>query len=736
MKRLLSVFLAVLSLMFVCSCSKNEINTSKKYALPSQIASIESGLVAENDNFMLTYDSSVDNLILYDKTTEKLVSTIPYEHYSSTEETTPYVNGMLNSAVVVSCISNKDSSFKELSSYDSVVLNQTAYSVKIDGGVRVIYFFDEVGVSVPVDYTLTESGIKANILLSEMTEDSEFRVYKIALLPYFASAKNNTDSYLFVPSGSGALIYTDDTRRNIRMYSEAVYGEDATYDTVYKLNQTDQIYMPVFGAKNDDNGIFAVIEDGSELAYIEAKAGDSQIGFSSVFSSFYLRGKDIAQIKNDRGANQVIDKIGKSKVSLKNISVNYIFLQDDATYNGMAAAYRNYLKDKGNFADGEKQGYLYLDILGGALVNKSFLGISYKSLKATTTVNQANDIINDVSAYADKGVVAVLKGFGNGGLDKTVLGGGFKLDSVVGNKKELSVLTQNSEKQNVVLAMDFDLIHYTKSGKGFSVKKDSARNLNNTTAKSKFFSLVTNQVNNSFEASAFIKRSLVGSAAEKAVDTVKDYGLGAISLSGLGKVAYGDYSDPQYYIKSKTVSDFNDVAKQIKKNKLITVSNGANMYAAVNSDFVFSAPTKSSKYISLDKDIPFYQMVLKGNVSVSSPAINLEANPKEEYLKAVSTGSALQFAVVSKFDTALISSVHSALSGSVYGDMKQDISDMYKKALPLLEKVNGSEIEKYAEEDGVVFTEFENGVRVYTNFSNKDVKTKLGTVKANDFIFS
>ena len=128
-------------------------------------------------------------------------------------------------------------------------------------------------------------------------------------------------------------------------------------------------------------------------------------------------------------------------------------------------------------------------------------------------------------------------------------------------------------------------------------------------------------------------------------------------------------------------------------------------------------------------------MTLKGNVSVSSPAINLEANPKNAYLKAVSTGSALQFAVSFKFDIDLISSVHSGLAGSVYEDIKQDISDMYKKAQPLLEKVQGAEIEKYTEENGVGITEFKNGVKVYTNFTDKDAKTEIGTVKANDFIF-
>ena len=46
------------------------------------------------------------NVILYDKNNGKLMSTIPYEYYSSTEESIPFVDTTLNSAVVISCINN------------------------------------------------------------------------------------------------------------------------------------------------------------------------------------------------------------------------------------------------------------------------------------------------------------------------------------------------------------------------------------------------------------------------------------------------------------------------------------------------------------------------------------------------------------------------------------------------------------------------------------------------------
>ena len=47
------------------------------------------------------------------------------------------------------------------------------------------------------------------------------------MTPYFASCANSEDNYLFVPSGSGALMYTNETADGTRKYTQEVYGIDA-----------------------------------------------------------------------------------------------------------------------------------------------------------------------------------------------------------------------------------------------------------------------------------------------------------------------------------------------------------------------------------------------------------------------------------------------------------------------------------------------------------------------------
>lgn len=736
MKKLFSVILILISLMTVCSCQSKSFYMTAKYELPSEIRSISSGTVAENENYILTYDSSVDNLILFCKKDSSIVSTIPYEYYSSKEEVIPYVAGKLNSSVVISCVNNDNSSVTDYFSFDSVIEKNTCYSVKIKNGVRVVYFFSEPEISIPVDYTLTDKGLKAEILVSEITEGSSHRVYKLSLLPYFASAENNTDSYLFVPSGSGALMYTDSGKRDVRIYSEPVYGEDATYDTVYSLNKTEQVYLPCFGAKNESLGVFAVISNGSELGCIEASAGEEQLGYSSSYASFYLRARDIAKIKNSSGANQVVEKIGDYITSQESICVDYYLLNGDASYNAMAKLYRNILSSKSDVSKDESENYLVLDILGGAAVDKSFLGIAYKKTCAATTLTQAREIIYDVQNNVNCGFSAVLKGYTQGGLDKSAVGGGFKPDSSLGTVKQLKALANDCLEGNVQLAMDFDLVYFSKSGSGYSVSSDSAKTLNNTSAKSNKFTLVTNEIDSSAQKLYLLKRSLTSSAVEKAISAAEKYGLRGIALSTLSNTCYGDYRSSEYFVKANTVSDFEALSERLKSADKFTVSYSANAYAAVNSDIVCDAPTSSSQYFSLDKDIPFYQMIFKGSRTVSSHSLNTQADLRKEFLKAIQCGSALKFSVISEFDSDFISSPHSSLAGSVYDDIKSKIFELTAEALPFLKSVNGAQINEFSESGGLTCTVFDNGITVYVNFNNSAVNTPIGTAEPYGFVYT
>ena len=162
----------------------------------------------------------------------------------------------------------------------------------------------------------------------------------------------------------------------------------------------------------------------------------------------------------------------------------------------------------------------------------------------------------------------------------------------------------------------------------------------------------------------------------------------------------------------------------------------ANSYAAVYSDYIYNVPSSSSKYLSIDKEVPFYQLVFKGSVALYSEPINLVSNPNKEFLRAISTGTSLYFTVGNSFNNQFTSSANSGIAGSVYDDIKSDIKDYYSRSSEFLKEVKDSKIVDYSEENGLVKTVFENGVTLYVNMNDFSVDTPNGKLEPESFIYN
>ena len=128
-------------------------------------------------------------------------------------------------------------------------------------------------------------------------------------------------------------------------------------------------------------------------------------------------------------------------------------------------------------------------------------------------------------------------------------------------------------------------------------------------------------------------------------------------------------------------------------------------------------------------------MVFKGSAAISGGTINLASNEKTEFLKTVSLGCSLGFAVCADFDDNAILSNHSAIGESVYDDISSDIIKMVNQSKPLLDKVRTASIDSYEQSGELSKTVFDNGVTVYVNFGQQNVKTEIGTVSPQSFIF-
>jgi len=688
-------------------------------------------LIAENDKLELSWDYERLCVLVKDKQSKDVWSTIPYDFYTSGKTASGYAADGICSAIKVKYLDAKNKTENEVNTNsDASYVNV----VKSDTGIRITYYFDKVGISVPITFILEEDSISVSVENALITEGKN-KILSVSLLPFFVSAVNDDSSYLFAPSGSGALIYTDDKQRAQRQYTEQVFGKDASSQTIYSDTETESIRMPVFGAKSGNKGIFAIITSGAETAEISAIAGDNQYGFSGIYPTFNMRGSASSLVKGSANTNNDITKYSEDVVRLSKCTVKYYLLdKQNNGYNGMAECYRNYLEKNGQLKTGTKNADAIITMLGGLQERKLFLGIPYHTLSTVTDFEQAREILSDILKNTDSKLAVNLKGFGSSGLDYGEAGGGFEADKAFGGTKGLKALNEWSQKNKIDLFFNFDTVFLTESAKEFKVR-ESAISANDVRARYCDYNIVTRE--QSEQVFAYLTNRLtLAKSASTIAESINQSGLKGVGLSTLTSVAYSDYSSPDYYCKAHMSDDVKNILKSLSKKGISTLGEKSNSYATGMLDYVYNAPASSSRFYALDKDIPFYQMVFRGSATLSGKPINLSSEPRVTFLETISTGSALSFSLCNNYSDTIFKTPHSAVALSVYDGISKTVNGYINEAKPILESVGNSRLVDYSKSGEITTSVFSNGVTVIVNFGDSDVETEFGTVKAKNYIIN
>ena len=717
----------VLAILVCVLAGCGQTSNTVRYRLDKAATSIDSQTVAQNERYALEWDDENKNIILREKSTRKGWAGIPLEYLANDGS-----SESLNSTVNITVYEVTTSNITEVRGYSGAVENGRVFCKKIKNGIRLTYCFDESEIAVPISYTLKENSVEITVNGKGILETGDkYKLVSVSVAPFLCSAKNDDPSaYLFVPSGSGALMYVNENGRKTRKYSGELYGEDAARIVQESDKNETAVRLPVFGAKSGDTAIIGIVGEESGTTVIEAEAGNSRTHYSSVYPTFYFRGFDNVTHPND---GSYIERISED-FSKRNCSVEYFPLTgEEADYNGMAHSYRDYLEKNGKIRQSNVEQKSYeITLLGGIEVNKLFMGVSYTKLCSMTDYSQALEIVKELNGQTGNMPAVRMIGYGNGGISGGSLAGGFAADSIFGNKKQFNEL-QKYVSNSGCLYWDYDLIWMKKSGNGFSYSNDVAKTAVLMKAeKSKInIPLRDFDTDNVFHA---VKRSLLSDAMDKLLKKTGKKDISGLSLSSLGSISYSDYGDTKYCEKSQMASDVrNLIEKAVKNNRTVAVAD-ANSYAASAADVIFDAPSDNGAYFALDAEIPFYQLVFSGSKPMYISAVNLSANSKQSILRAAVGGMGLGYTLLSDYDISFSSDVSEKLYGAVYsGNKAETISDV-KEYNEFYKKIENSNLVEYEIlENGISKSEFSNGTILYANNSDKAKESPAGILQSFEY---
>ncbi len=738
-KRILCLLVCVFLLFSLTACGEVAY-VQPKFDANTQSAPPSKNLIAERGDLRLEWNDANYGVVLTNTKTGEVWGSSPEDDGEVILDMFGLPvkrNPLLESALVVYYYNSVAFTSNNLvNSYNGVYEEGHVRCAFIENGLHVEYFFDSLGFMVPVDYVLCDGYLSVSVDPKKI-QDGENRVTSVALLPFMCSAKNDAEGeYLFVPSGSGAIIEPETISQAGITYLAEIYGGDLSKESLYSVSEEADIKLPVYGVKNATSGLCAIIDRGEGTASLTAPVGAMSYGYTTVYPEFQLKGYTIHTSNTFNGSlrNYIIS--AQSMVTSP-VSVRYYPLVGEANdYNGMANVYRDYLIAEKGLTENKNDARLNVELIGGTSITKSFLGVPYNTIFATTKIKDAQKIVSELSSELDTDFSVNLKGFGSSGVNIGGIAGGYSLSDKIGSVSELKKFSSLCDEEKVDLYMDFNVVQYKSSGKGFSTFFDSAFRSSREPA---YVYEHTIPIRNIIKSDFYylLSPNLFDDAAKKLVDKTSSWGLDGVSLSTLSSLSYADYRDKtstEFYSKYGFANAVEKAVKTVKNDGKFMAEN-ANAFAAVSADIIAAAPTSSSNEHVFTTDVPFYQLVFKGYVPMTTESVNISTIPEKTILSAVESGIGLNYTLISKWDNSLIDAKFQYFYSTQYEGVKDDIISNSNKLSNYYEKIAGAKIKSHTLiSNDVRATEFDNGVTVYVNYSSKAKQTPAGKLAALDYV--
>lgn len=730
-RRIVLMFLSVVLLLAGCG-----EGITLKYNLPKSFSKGENGVVDESEDYELIWDDDAKCALFKNKQTGYIWSTTPYDFYMTGE-----TNYSMSSPVIIEYYDPTDNSLQEEKALDAI--EQETVSTEIKGKkIYNTFYFENSEITVKLAYYLDNNSLKVSFNSDDLFESGKKKLINVSVTPFLCAIANSNsrDSYLFVPAGSGALMYVDeDLGEDSRDYRGEVYGNDPARTQLDNPADQEPVRLPCFGAVSGENAMFGIVESEEGAATICACAGASGRGYSNAYITFNVRGYnniewDIGDSKGVAVANDVV-MLNDIWPSGREFTVGYYPISGEkADYNGMAECYKEYLKENNLLVKSETEQKNYqITFIGGAKTKDFFLGLPYDKFLTVTDFKKAKDILSDLTEKYESNPAIVLKGYGEYGLDVSKIGGGFKFASALGSRKDQIELEDYCKKNKIQIYTDFELIRFNDSGSGFNTFFDSARTANAETVLyyPKKKNIRTDDT--SVRSIKYLSRYSILDAVDK-LNSFTDSRVSGIALSSFGEIAYSDYKNEEYMLKSKYNEQSAKVINTVKKAGHNVFLSAANAYAAGICNGIINTPIQNGGYNALDEQIPFYQLVYSGSIPLYGTPLNLALNPKKSLLKMVESGVSPSFKIGYEINSALISNADSQIYGISYENNKDLIKTTLESTGDYFMSIKDSAIKEHRiMSANITKTVFENGVTVYVNHSSEDIIVDGIELKALSF---
>ncbi|MBQ2793851.1 MAG: hypothetical protein IJF05_04050 [Clostridia bacterium] len=545
-------------------------------------------------------------------------------------------------------------------------------------------------------------------------DETKYTFKTVTPLPYFGSGDATESGYVFVPDGSGSIIEYEDFK-SLSLNLE-VYGTDYCYSKITGKHN-EQVSMPVYGmistvnasdrmmqltacGEKVTNGFFAILEEGASLAKLMVSMKGNDHNYVATHAQFTPYPSDEYDLSNtiSVGASGSYTMVSESKYTGSYVT-RYVMLSEydgsacPPDYNGMAAYYKQYLKDTGvieELTEIYDRLPLYIEALGSMERVENILSFPVNVKVPLTTFDDVaemyrlladakNEFIKEAErlealAEAETENITVrdsylaeaaeyramseevynitnvnfkLTGFANDGMYYTYpvrakwercLGGKNGAKELINTVKDVN--KDESVNFGIYPEFDFQYINNNTLFDGIGKKNNVSKMVDNRYASKQVYNTVLGGYESFFQM--VISPSALDRLYSKFLKKYSKFDFEGLSVSTLGSDLNSNFDDKNPINRDQAQGYVEELLDRMASEYSLIVNKG-NVYSIKYADHIVDMCIDSSHYTYSSYVIPFTGLVLHGYVNYTGGEMNYSGTPAYDLLRSIESGAALYY---------------------------------------------------------------------------------------------
>lgn len=593
-------------------------------------------------------------------------------------------------------------------------------------------------IDIAMDYYLDGDDLIVHLNMAEVNTHEDYPLKSISVLPYFLSTQE-TDGYMFIPDGSGALVYLDNTKKSEYQFTSRYWNGDVLQGASKYSSTTATMTAPIFGLKVGNHAVLGIIEDGAEIATLSAYISGSfnNVPYSRVSLDFAIREDQVLGEFVDAVTNFTFKKASTDYYA-DDITIRYQFLTaENADYTGMALAYREYLLENGQLVEkeAEKTAPLFLEMLGLVDSTEYFLGIPYEGNTVVTSFADAKAILEDMNSRGVKNIKVDYAGIVNGGVSQRT-SENVTLCKELGGTSGFNNLVSYAQSIGSEIYPDLQL-QTVNTDKGISKDKRSFFISGSVAELYEFEPVQMTAVTDAEYPTFIISPNYLTTYTNKLASSYAKLGVNTLASEDFMTFYGPTYKNGEHVAITTAMGIYEEVKNNLASQYKLMLSNPVSE-GWDQATYLMDIPYDGTNLKVIDCYIPFLQIVFSGTTTYSSEVINENSHDMtKELMKSIESGSAMKFRVIANDITELQETVLDNVFLAEYNTLKENIAGLYGKYSEFYEKVAGASISNHelVEKDGsVVHVTWSNGVNVYLNYSEESITVDGVNVPAGSYV--